>query len=78
MADELRNMRSKAPKLQVKREMQRFILKMNDDFELQLQQNWILPQQPINDEYTMDQARVQIPIINYVLEVPNNVLMQKI
>lgn len=50
MADELRNMSSKAQDLQswAKREIQRIILQMNDKYELKLQQNSIASSQKPN------------------------------
>ncbi|CAH2012199.1 unnamed protein product [Acanthoscelides obtectus] len=72
VADELRVMSSKAPKLQswAKREIQRIILKMNDDYELQLQQNTVTSQQqPINKQIIINQSIEQTPLNN---EIPNN------
>lgn len=73
VADELRNMSSKAPDLQsrAKREIQRILLKMNDNYELKLQQNTIpSSQQHINKEHTM--STLQIPDINNDPEVLND------
>lgn len=74
VADELRNMSSKAPDLQswAKREIQRIILQMNDKYELKLQLNTTpSPQQSTNTENTLYESMLQSPVIENEPEVPN-------